>query len=291
VSERDDPIKTGNRLVECTSGEWVAPRDVTMRMAVILHGFTADALYMVKLADFIRRHEFFCAFFEYNSYVGIEKPALSLAQKLSRLREPLEKHGYVFVAHSMGGLVARCAAQRVATTVPGLRGIAQLGTPNAGTLVGAKKTLLAISAIADVHDALGPANPFARSPVCLSARELTRSDSNGFIDHLNNAERAGSGVPVLSISGGLEHLEFGPSLNGGYRAQLANKSLQAMIGGRPNDGLVPETSSNITSVLGASGDRKHWKDYLEYSNTNHTHLVRNQDVAGRIVDWLMERFP
>ncbi len=75
--------------------------------------------------------------FDYESFQSIGSSAQGLASELSRLFQSNGRHGFVLVAHSMGGLVARAATQLVepqfgvADTV--VRGIITLASPHLGT--------------------------------------------------------------------------------------------------------------------------------------------------------------
>jgi hypothetical protein len=92
----------------------------------------------------------------------------------------------------------------------------------------------------------------------------------------------------MSISGGLPYLEFGGTGDGGFSGALRNMVLQRLIGERPNDGLVAESSSDITDVLGAAPGQNHSREYPAYDQINHTYLSRNQQIANILVRWLRE---
>jgi len=289
--QQPDAIRAGTRLIGLQTDSWVAAGDISRRAAIVIHGFTADSTYMRRLADYIQRHNYFSALFEYNSYLGIDSAAALLAEKLERIRAPLQEHGFVIVAHSMGGLVARQLARTLRGSLGGLRGMVLLGTPNNGTVRGPNKKLV-LSYMLDAAEALSIPNPFARLPICRSALQLTCSDDYSFIETLNAADRNDPhGVPMLSISGGLEYLEFGAQ--GGNRMVngIKNAVLQSLIKESPNDGLVPESSSNIAAVLSSPDPHRHRNDYAEYLSTNHTYLDQNQSVADLVVEWVQSLWP
>jgi pimeloyl-ACP methyl ester carboxylesterase len=284
-----DAIRAGARLVGMQSDSWVAAGDVTRRAAIVIHGFTADGTYMRQLADYIQRHDYFAVLFEYNSYLGIDYAASLLLEKLQRIQAPLQEHGFVIVAHSMGGLVARHAA-RTLRGKSGLKGIVLLGTPNNGTVRGPNKKLV-LSYMLDAADALTVPNPFGRLPICRSALQLTCSDDYSLIDGLNAADRIDPHrVPMLSISGGLQFLEVGAQPGNRMLNGLKNVVLQLLINDSPNDGLVPESSSNVAAVLSSLDGAQHRNDYAEYLTTNHTYLDQNQSVADIVVDWIQARW-
>ena len=60
-------------------------------------------------------------------------------------------------------------------------------------------------------------NPYARSPFCKSARQLTKHDTSTLIELLNQDITT---IPTLSISGGLEFLELGTSAKANVLANL-----------------------------------------------------------------------
>jgi N-acetylneuraminic acid mutarotase/pimeloyl-ACP methyl ester carboxylesterase len=74
--------------------------------------------------------------FTYPTFYQISKSGTELAQELTRLVSTHQLSGLIIVAHSMGGLVARIAAEELegaSTTRGRLRGIITLGTPHIGT--------------------------------------------------------------------------------------------------------------------------------------------------------------
>jgi hypothetical protein len=125
-------------------------------------------------------------------------------------------------------------------------------------------------------------NPYLRLPTCRSAMQLTCQDADNLIAELNLLDiQQPHDVPILSVSGGQPFLEVGER----WKANLtASVSIQRLLA-KPNDGLVPETSSDITQVLGSRPGLTHRNNYSEYANINHTELVRNQEIAQLLVDW------
>ena len=92
---------------------------------------------------------------------------------------------------------------------------------------------------------------------------------------------------MLSISGGMPYLEFGNVSNRAWLPNLRNRTLQSLINSLPNDGLVAEANSDLTKISGQSNHLvKHRNDYHDYPKLNHTYLVRNQEVAAILVEWL-----
>ena len=159
-----------------------------------------------------------------------------------------------------------------------LKGIATLGTPHKGAI---SRQLL--NRMLDWADVISIPNPFARSVACISSRELTDITENSLIAQMN-ARAPIDGLPILSVSGGLPYLEFGRG-DRGFVGVLRNMVLQRAIGEQPNDGLVAESSSDMTRVPGAT-TASHRRSYPAYQTTNHTHLIRNQQIAGLLCTWL-----
>jgi hypothetical protein len=282
VLERD-VIRSGAELVLARTGKWLTPRDVDANLIVLVHGFTSHGRYLADLAGFLDSHGFCSAIFNYDSYLGIDQAARDLADRIDQVRAPVERYGFAVVAHSMGGLVAR-SFSRITALRENLRGVVLLGTPNNGTLANRE----VISYMLDWGDWLTGPNPYARAPFCRSAQQLTSEDPERFISSLNDQDqRDPLGIPMLSISGGRPFLEFGKS-NLPYAGIVRNKLLQNLLAERPNDGLVLESSADITRVI-EGRDLTHMNDYNEYPRLNHTYLTRNQAVAGMIVKWLMGR--
>ena len=88
---------------------------------------------------------------------------------------------------------------------------------------------------------------------------------------------------MLSVSGGLAHLEFGSNalLN-----KAKNLTLQLLLNEQPNDGLVVESSANCARGLAASPARQHKNAYGDFRRINHTHLTQNQEIADIVDEWL-----
>jgi hypothetical protein len=178
----------------------------------------------------------------------------------------------------MGGLVARDFIHGGPRDVlAALRGVALLGTPNRGTV-----THGVLGMLLDWAEALAGPNPFARSFACRAALQLTAGDAEQFLASLNaRASTVPPRMAVLSVSGGLNYLEFGGT--DGFGNRVRNRLLQAAIAETPNDGLVAESSANVSHLLRAATHDNHHPDYR---TINHTHLVRNQGIADVLVRWL-----
>lgn len=284
-----DPIRQGPSLTR-PDGSWATPADQIHDHLIVVHGFTASSSYLRESARFFAESGLPTLLFDYDSYVGIDAAARSFLDLLDVLA-PLQAGGRrVFIAHSMGGLVVRHALRLLAERhgrdglTATVAGACYLGTPHAGTLVGQP----GVAPLAELSDWLTGLYPFLRSPLCTSARQLTLSDPERFIDVLNAADRDQPlGIPSLTISGGQRYLEF---CSGRTRNSFMNLSVQRRLRG-PNDGLVAESSADLTRVLGrADLPVMHVADYPGHSTTNHTFLVRNQLIAARVAQWCRDRF-
>lgn len=294
MSESDiaDAITTGDALLKLGDVGWPAPEDFKSdKLLILLHGFTAHGSYLTEFGEFFAKFGYRVFIFNYNSYRGITKAAESLKDFL--VRYDRLTHGEILnrrvflVAHSMGGLVARCLA--LMPDVSGMiRGIVMLGTPNNGTLNDSRL----VSYFVDFGEYLTGAMPEARNPACLSAKELIRSDvSDGHstIDRLNaNWISSASIPPSISVSGGRRYLVVGKNK---LKNILVNRLIQTAFGDQDNDGLVPEKSVNMYSeILPEPHDNYiHYNSYPYYSVLNHSSLIKNQTLALEIIEWLDKR--
>lgn len=279
-----DPARAGAALVDAHCARWLAPADIVAPAVILIHGFTADGTYLKPCAEYFQRYGWSVAIFNYDSYEGIRSGAMSLKRQLEPLREKLAEFGYVIIAHSMGGLVARYY-NRFCNPLHNLRGLVMLGSPHRGAVASGRSL---VGYMIDWADAVTVAHPFARHPSCVASQELTLNDDAKLIDLLQAADtRAGFAIPVMTVSGGLEFLELGAH-GGSVYAKAKNLMLQRAIGERPNDGLVAESSACLTSMR-CSGDVIHNSTYSSWKRTNHTYLVHNQEIAATIAVWVRER--
>lgn len=276
-----DPLQVGAHLVHYASGQWLMPADIRSHTVILIHGFTSHGVYLEQLGEFIARHGFVSAIFNYNSYLGIDTAARELAELLSQLANELATHGFSIVGHSMGGLVARYFSQVAERALAdSLNTLVLLGVPNKGALTGEL-----LGYMLDWAESIGPANPYARMSSCRAANQLTMNDAEGLVGRINHSGAGGPHTKVLSISGGRDYLEFG---QGRYTGALRNGIIQMLIGEKPNDGLVGESSADVTRVVRTPQTAIHRNNYAAYAQLNHTHLVRNQAIANMIVSWIRD---
>jgi Putative serine esterase (DUF676) len=289
-----DPVRFGPELVSETTGTFLRREEIERPLVVFVHGFTAHGRYLKKHATFVQQSNYCAAYFNYDSYVGVDVAAAKLASRLKYYAEAITHHGLVFIAHSMGGLVARlCASKSLGPLSNHLKGLVLLGTPNQGTL----NNGWMIARILDTGDLLAGLSPYLRTPICRAAKQLTRCDPDGLIERLNSTQLGKPALcPTLTIAGGLNFIEL--SENPKHWVNSAcNKMIQTVLGDGPNDGLVPETSVNLTAILGSTsgywhkGHHDDHPDYDDYPDTNHSALAGNQDVSYIILDFIQKVAP
>lgn len=177
----------------------------------------------------------------------------------------------------MGGMVALQHACKPSPLQECLKGIGLLGVPCSGALVNNK---FIQHMLAWAEHLTGP-NPFAKSTACRSSLQLTGNDEEQLLTALS--KRIGElRMPVASFSGGRNFLEFG---SGRLHGLVRNLALQKLIGETPNDGLVGESSADITRHI-HSATARHHNNYSDFAVINHTYLNQNQQVASILVSWL-----
>lgn len=282
MMKHHDPARFGCRLTLHSHGGLPTNDEIKTPLVVFVHGFTANGEYFKDHADYVQRSGYESAYFDYDSYVGINKAAAMLAARLNSCQQSIKKYGIFFVGHSMGGLVVRAAVRyHLPQLIESVKAIILLGTPNDGTLMNSWIVRRMIQWGEHMSNRVA-LNPYTRTPTCQSAKELTQSDPEEFLRKLNDSERGKPAiVPTLTISGGHRFLEMG----GGIPQFLGNRGIQRIFAGAQNDGLVLEDSVNLSSVLKNSEQRIHLNGYSEYSDTNHSALARNQSIAILIVDF------
>jgi len=257
---------------EATQGDFSQPLSV-----ILIHGFTADASYMRELGRAFTGAGYTAFAFEYPCYRGIDYAAKVLADLLKNQDAHLSVHKTVLVGHSMGGLVAR-AFVALENGHRWVRKVITLGTPHGGTLQDVK----VLRRFAQLGERLTGLNPRGYAMHSASALQLMQADNQMLLKRLNAAVPK---VPIefLSISGGHANLDFGRGVVKNY---LANRWLQKRLS-QPNDGLVAESSSDLTLVLSNPVNTacSHRSNYTEYPVVNHSHLVFNQTVAWEAVQF------
>jgi pimeloyl-ACP methyl ester carboxylesterase len=274
--EQEDRIRRGNailaspQLVRADHSHFDAGKK-----ALFIHGFTANAKYMVDLMTQFEGGGYRTFAYEYASYRGIDHAAATLRCLLELLDENhnISDHRFVVVAHSMGGLVAR-AFVALEGGAKYVRKVLTLGTPHGGTL----KNAWLLRAWLDWGEYVSGIMPKAYSPECESAKQLLGHDAPiPLLTRLQAPLPTGTNVDFRSISGAFNTLEFGRNR---LKNALMNKLMQKYLT-EPNDGLVDESSSNLAQPVfsACAPGCEHVNNYPEYEDINHTYLVNNHSIA------------
>ena len=193
--------------------------------------------------------------FTYPTFYQINKSGTELAAELTRLITTHQLSGVIIVAHSMGGLVSRVAAQQLEsdpTTRGKLLGIITLGTPHLGTPV------------ADPASSLADYLPAPLNIDTPGARDL--------IDGLES--RQTEEVPLYASSGDIRGVQSVSPLLGDIDL------LYATIGIR-SDGVVPTYSASPAFIVKG-------KAYPPIAY-DHYELHQGDNGAGLVSDPLFQR--
>ncbi|MEY2559826.1 MAG: hypothetical protein QOG51_241 [Verrucomicrobiota bacterium] len=284
----DNPVRSGPELVSVATGTWLRTEEIIRPLIVFVHGFTAHGRYLKKHATLVQQSNYCAAYFNYDSYVGIDIAAGKLAARLNYHAKAISSHGLVFIAHSMGGLVTRfCVSKSLGALGNHVKGVVLLGTPSQGTL----NNGWMLPRLLDAGDLLAGLSPYLRLPMCRAAKQLTMCDPDGLIRNLNS-EQMGKPAqcPTLTIAGGLKFIELGDKPKH-WVNHACNMMIQKVLGPGPNDGLVPEASVNLNRVLGSTSGHNHKADYEDYSITNHSALAGNQEVGYVTLDFIKKVAP
>jgi pimeloyl-ACP methyl ester carboxylesterase len=279
-------IKAGDALIRVEDLKWAQPKDFMARdLVIIVHGFTAHGGYLQEIGRFIEQFGYQVFIFNYNSFRGLRRASESLADFLSRYDKlsdgAISRNRIFVVGHSMGGLVARHLAL-IPEAAKLMRGIVMLGTPNDGCFPSARWLSFCIQ----YGEYLSQLMPEAANPACLSSKELIKADkaSTPIIDALNEVWSRSDLPPSISISGGKRYLVVSGNP---LKNWIANRQIQAEMADNANDGLVTESSVDMSGWFETGGQRDyiHFNRYPYYQDLNHTHLKENQTLALEIIDW------
>jgi pimeloyl-ACP methyl ester carboxylesterase len=255
---------------------------------IFIHGFTLNGKYMERLINGFHDNGFQCFMFNYNSYRGIQEAANTLSQLLSDLNTLGEgiiaQKKVSLLGHSMGGLVARAFCY-ISRTGHFVQKMVTLGTPHAGTLGNSKllKNLVLWG------EYMTSAMPGITNKSCKSAMELMGNDatasSQRLLDILNSSIRSTGTLPILSVSGGKQWIEVSnnPLIN-----IVVNRRIARLMNDQDNDGLVSEDSSNLEKFVFNWGglDVRHFNNYSEYRNINHSNLTQNYALSLKLMMWI-----
>lgn len=290
IASQEFAAKTGGAILTLvTKGEGsefqlAQPDDFKSadKIALFIHGFTANATYMQPLMSMFANNGYVVAAFNYPCYDGIDKSAKRLFELLAELdllsSLNISNKRIVVVGHSMGGLVARAFV-----TLQGghkyVRKVFTLGSPHDGTLVGSRL----INCWVNWSEGLSGLVRGGFSKSSLSAKQVMRADGpNGLLNKLLKIGAPVNQVEFHSFSGGKSYLTIGgnPLLE-----RVMNLVIQGQLNDPKNDGLVSEASSDLSHSrfnVCASGCTHH-NDYADYGTLNHSHLCESQLLGLRIL--------
>lgn len=254
------------------------------KVAIFIHGFTANASYLGALMQEFADNKFVALAFNYPSYDGIDCAADELEELLAGFDSASgnllsKKRKVSLVCHSMGGLVARAFVS--------LNGgnrfvdkVITLGTPHDATLINSQ----IVKGLITCGEYWTGLTSGGYSSSSRSALQLTMKDGEvPFLKTLLDAAPVSPDVAYYSMSGGKNKLKFGKNI---FHNKIVNAFLQWQLAGVPNDGLVPEDSSNFSdpkfrtcspTCIGHVGATA----YTRYSKTNHSYLISTQALTAK----------
>jgi|ERR1043166_1249153 pimeloyl-ACP methyl ester carboxylesterase len=289
-AKQHDVAKTGSGLENWSTKQWLREDELRDVVIILVHGFTADASKFEQIAPYLSESGWTTALFSYDSYKGIDHSANSLNEMLLRWEDSLKRTRIAFVAHSMGGLVTRYFAQKGTPRLrTKIKAVVELGVPNRGTLTrGWPCRKLLLNAALSISESMAGINPHWRSPACRAAEQLICADKQRVVEEMNYIDaRGGIACPFLTISGGLPHLEIASR---SLKNRAYNALVQRVLNEKPNDGLVAESSANLSRALNATiAGHHHRTDYLDFATTNHTYLTHQMQVGMIVKEFLKTR--
>jgi pimeloyl-ACP methyl ester carboxylesterase len=252
------------------------------KVALFIHGFTANAGYMTPIMEAFDSAGFKALAYNYPCFDGIDTAARSLFELLeafdSLTGSAISQKRIVVVGHSMGGLVAR-ALVGVEAGHKYVRKVITLGSPNGGTLTDSKLLEWLVAAGENISGLVH--GGYSRSG--RSARQLMKKDEpHVFLDKLQASAAPSGLVEFHSFSGGRRYLTIGKNP---MFERVINLAIQKYLSGCENDGLVAEASSDLSGAefsVCASGCVHH-KDYADYPKINHTHLCESHILNLKVL--------
>lgn len=267
---------TQNGFQKAETNDFRAPK-----LALFIHGFTANASYMQPLMEQFTQQGYAAFAFNYPCYDGIDYAARSLFQLLSAFdnltSSNISQNRIVVVGHSMGGLVARALVGPEGGHKY-VRKVFTLGSPHAGTLIDSRTIQWCVA----VGERISGLVHGGFSMSSRSALQLMRADGpHPYLAKLESTVVPAGKVEFHSISGGRNYLTF----NGGLLERVLNVIIQRQLNSPDNDGLVLESSSNLSDpqfAVCASGCTHH-NDYADYKILNHSHLCESQILNLKIL--------
>ncbi|WP_460097122.1 esterase/lipase family protein [Pseudomonas sp. H3_C08] len=251
------------------------------KVALFIHGFTADASYMRPLMEEFVKNGYSAIAFNYPCYNGIDYAASSLFQLLAEFdaltNSRISNNRIVVVAHSMGGLVARALVGPEGGHKY-VRKVFTLGSPHAGTLQDSRM----IQWLVAQYESISGLVHGGFSMSSRSALQLMKADGpTPFLSKLQLTPIPAHTVEFHSFSGGKNYLTF----NGGLLERVLNIVIQRQLNNPENDGLVLETSTDLSNPQLAScvGECTHHNSYADHKILNHSHLCESQILNLKIL--------
>ncbi|RZI43665.1 alpha/beta fold hydrolase [Herbaspirillum sp. HC18] len=252
------------------------------KIALFIHGFTANAMYMKPLMEQFAKNGYVALAFNYPCYDGIDRAAKRLRDFLEEFdnltNSRISSHRIVVVGHSMGGLVAR-ALVGLEGGHKYVRKVFTLGTPHNGTFIDSQLIHYLVSWGESISGLVR--GGFSKSS--LSAKQLMRADGpEPFLDKLTKTKVPAESVAFHSISGGKNYLTIGSNL---LLERVMNLVIQHQLNDANNDGLVCESSSDLSKpeFIDCANGCTHHKNYSDYSILNHSNLCNSQILSLKIL--------
>lgn len=280
IASQAKAAKVGATIMKLSNNDEflkAAPSDFQgKKVALFIHGFTKDASNMIPLMRQFEASDYSALAFNYPCYDGIDNAAHVLFELLAKFdiltKEGISSNRIVVVGHSMGGLVAR-ALVGPECGYKFVRKVFTLGSPNAGTLIDSRVLHWFVTWGESVSGLVH--GGFSKS--ARSALQLMRADgATPYLESLQQASVPAGSVEFHSFSGGKNYLTFGET--GGLRERVLNIVIQRYLNDSANDGLVLESSSDLSDARFAecASGCVHVNNYPEHKKINHSHLCENQ---------------
>jgi len=255
------------------------------KVVIFIHGFTADAAYMLPMMQEFELNGYVALAFNYPCYRGIDYAARSLYQLLEKYDGlnggAISTDRITVVGHSMGGLVAR-ALVGPESGHKYVRKVFTVGSPNAGTLHDSRVLQWYVT----WGESLSGLVYGGYIKSSKSALQLMWADGpEPFLAKLQNTKVPAGLVEFHSFSGGKNFLTLGKG--GGLRERVLNIFIQKHFGNKTNDGLVLESSTDLSHprfALCANGGVHH-NGYADFEVLNHSHLCESQILNLEILSY------
>ena len=257
---------------------------VTKKTVIFIHGFTANAEYLLPLMRLFAADGFTSIAFNYPCYKGFDTAAFELFEYLCLMDKKcnlaLSHERFIIIGHSMGGLVARSLVSQYQGH-RFVRKVITFGTPHDGTLE--NKMLELYVASGETLSGLVKGG-FSKSSK--SALQLIGKDDahHPLLTRLMSKGPPPGAVQFYSLSAGKPFIEFG---NNKLVERMVNFVIQKHFSKAPNDGLVGEASSDLSQskFSGCAAGCTHFNNYSKYGDINHSHIVNYQLLGEKAIEF------